>query len=60
MQEEIYIVVSGGIQIKKLAIQRVREPGQRMPIRLIVGGECPLDCVPVQTGLHVQIFRDVR
>ena len=59
VQEQIYVVVTGGIQLKKLAIQGVREPGQRMPVGLIVSGERPLDRVPLQAGLHVHVFRDV-
>ena len=47
------------IKLKKLAIQGVREPGQRMPIGLIVGGECPLDRVPVEPVLNVNVLGDI-
>src|ERR1039458_5536762 len=60
MQEQIYVVVPSGVQLKKLVIQGVRQPSQRMPVGLIVGRERPLDRVPVQTSLHVRVVGDVN
>src|SRR5664280_3514412 len=59
MEQYICAVMASRFELKELAIQGVRKPGHGMPIGLIVAGESPLDRVPVESGLNVDIFRDV-
>src|SRR5579863_395941 len=59
MQQNINVVVPGRILSKQLAIESVREPGQRMPVGLIKAGNRPLDRVPVQPGANVSVVGDV-
>ena len=59
MEQYICAVMASRFELKELAIQGVRKPGHGMPIGLIVAGESPLDRVPVEPGLNVDIFRDV-
>ena len=60
MQQHVDVVVPRWIQLKELVIQGVRQPRHRMPIAPFEGGECPLDGAPIQRGLDMQIFRDIR
>ncbi len=59
MQQYVGAVVASRIELKQLAIQSVREPGHRMPIGLIVGGESPRYRVPSETCLNVEVVRDI-
>src|ERR1700691_5555592 len=52
-------MMAGGIEMKKLGIESVREPGQRMPVRLIERGERPFDRVSMQAGPHLQVAGDI-
>src|SRR5580700_11022901 len=48
-----------GIQVKQRAIQRMRHPRQRMPVRLLGGCQRPRDSVRGQALTDVQILGDV-
>src|SRR5664279_3569377 len=60
MQQQVDVVMSGRIQLKELAIQGVRKPGERMPGVHVERGECPRDCVPVDSALDLEIVRHVE
>ena len=60
MQQQVDVVVSGRIQLKKLAVQGVRKPGERMPGVHIEGSEGPRDCVPIDPALDLNIVRHVK
>src|SRR5271167_2250 len=49
-------MVPSRIELKKPVIEGVREPGQRMPVGRIVGGEGPCQRVPGQTRFHVEVI----
>src|SRR5579862_486597 len=59
MKKKVDIVMTGGIQPEDLIIQCVREPGERVPVRIIEAGEGPADRVPCQSGLNVGVLGDV-
>ena len=46
MQQDAGEVVPGGIQPKQRDIQRMRHPGQRMPVRLLGRSQRPFESVP--------------
>ena len=60
MQQKIDDVRPGGIQAEELEVERVREPGERMPVRRGVGGERPLHRVPLEAGLDVYVLGYVQ
>ncbi len=60
MQQKIYVVMAGGIEAKELAVQGVRQPGQRMPVSVAKGGERPLHGIPCQAAMDLGIFQDIR
>lgn len=47
------------IPLKKLIVDGVRNPSQRMPVPLGIRSESPLDCLPGETMLHLRIVEDV-
>src|SRR5271165_6514733 len=59
MQEQIYIMVRPGIELKELDIGSVREPGQRMPIGRGEGSERPRYRAPVQTSFDMKVVEYV-
>src|ERR1019366_2930154 len=56
MQQQISVVVAGGIRLKKLIVESVRQPRYRMPVARLGGSERPLYCVPVQARLDLCIL----
>ena len=56
MQQHIRLVVAGGVGLKKLVVQGVREPGEWMPVSSLGGGERPLHRVPIEARLHLLIL----
>src|ERR1035438_352263 len=56
MQQQVGIVVAGGVGLKKLIVQGVRQPGEGMPVARLAGSERPLQRVPVQAGLDLFIL----
>jgi hypothetical protein len=60
MQQNVYVVMANRIELEKLAIQGVRQPGHRMPVRGLKAGECPFHGVPGQTCAHVSVISDVK
>ncbi len=59
MQEQVHFMMPGWIELEKLYICGVRQPGQRMPVGCGVGGERPRHRAPVQTGLYMEVVEDV-
>ncbi len=59
VQEQVHVVMPRRIELKKLNIRGVRQPGQRMPVGSGEGGEGPPHRAPMQTGLHMEIVEDV-
>ena len=59
MNQKAGEVMSRGIQVKQRAIQRVGDPGQRMPVRLLGRRQRPLESVGSQALAHVRIIDDV-
>ena len=49
-----------GFRPKQLAIEFVREPRNRMPVRVRGCRECPRDRVPGESRLDVGVLRDVE
>src|SRR5580698_1992225 len=52
-------MVARWVHPKKLNVQCVREPRQRVPVGLLRAAEGPGDGGPVQSGFHVSVSRDV-
>ena len=52
-------VVCAGIQAEELAVGHVRNPGERMPVAGVKGGERPAEVRPVQAVFDERIFGDV-
>ena len=59
MNRDVDVVRAGGIVAEELPIQRMREPCQRMPVRGIARRQRPLDGLPMQAGLDVNVLGDV-
>ena len=59
VQQDADFVVGRGVHAKELAVERVREPGERMVVCGVVGSECPFDGRPVKTRPNMRIARDV-
>ena len=59
MQQDVGVVMSRRVETEYLNVERMRHPGERMPIRQFVGRQCPLDGVPGQTGAHMRVVGDV-
>ena len=57
MQGNIDHMMHTGVEAEKLAVQRVREPGQWMPVRLLETCECPTNRWPGDSGLDVCVSR---
>ena len=55
MEKQTDGVMPGRCQPEKLAIQRVRKPGEWMPITEIIGGQSPSHYLPGQTLPHERI-----
>ena len=53
------VKVAVGVRAVELAIQFMREPGQRMPIGGVIGCESPRDAMQRQPALHLGIPKDV-
>jgi len=52
-------MVSCGVLMEQLIVERVRQPGERMPVSLLHGGEGPGDRVPGDTVSDVWILSDI-
>src|SRR5215467_13706174 len=52
-------VMSGWIAMKKLVVESVRHPRDRMPVCLVGGRHRPLDRVPTQPFVNVNVVGDV-
>jgi hypothetical protein len=48
-------VMACRVQGKKLVIKSMGNPGDRMPVLRLSGGECPLDGAPRYAGMNVRI-----
>jgi len=59
MEQEIGDVMAAGVEAIKLAIQHVREPGERMPVAGVTGGERPGDGVRMEPVLDGGVQGDV-
>ena len=59
VQEHVGQVVATGLQSVEIAVQHVREPGQRVPVERLVRGDCPGDCLTGQAVLDVCVVEDV-
>jgi len=60
MKKHAGLVVSGGILIVHLEIQRVRQPGNRVPVTGIVGDEGPAHGLPREAALDVKVLGDIN
>src|ERR1700677_1367414 len=52
-------MMAGRVQRKKLVVEGMRKPGERMPIRRISGGKGPVDGAPAEATMDVGIRGDV-
>src|SRR6202011_2596596 len=59
VEQDTDVVVAGRFQAEKLTVESMGEPGQRMPVRLIISGESPLDGRPRQALPHMKVTRDI-
>ena len=48
--------MAAGVEVKELAIQGVREPGERMPVGLLRRRKCPADRFRSESGANVGIL----
>ena len=51
--------MAGGIEAEELAIERVRQPRQRMPVVFVERGEGPRNCPPAKARLDVRVLGNV-
>src|ERR1035441_7659466 len=59
VKEQAGDVMAEGLQPVKLAVQHVRQPRQRMPIRSVSARESPPHALPPQSRLHPWIVGEV-
>ena len=59
VQSQAGRMMAAGIECEQLAIEHVREPGQRMPISGMRGRECPAEARQGQALAHHQVIGDV-
>ena len=59
MQQDAREVMSRRIQAKQRAIERVRHPSQRMPVRLLRRGQGPRNRIGSQALADVRIIDDI-
>ncbi len=59
VQQHVHQVRPGRIKVKELAIQLVRHPGDRMPVRGHRGLHCPFDGGQRQPSLNMAIIDDI-
>ena len=59
MEQEARQVMARSIRCEQLAVERVGEPGERMPIRRVRGRERPDHDFPIQAALHHRLGGDV-
>ena len=52
-------MVPGRVLVKQLIVERVRQPGERMPVPLLGGREGPGDGVPVDAFVNVSVSGDI-
>ena len=60
MEQDIHIVITRRVQLEKLIVQSVREPGDRVPVGRVTAGECPGYGFPRQSAANVRIVGDVN
>src|SRR6266566_4901754 len=53
-------VMSPTFRPKELAVCHVREPGKRMPVTGVIGGQGPSEACPTQSAVHVGIGSNVN
>jgi hypothetical protein len=53
--QEIYHVGAGWVEAEDLEVERVGEPGERMPVGGCIGSESPLHGVPREARLDVNV-----
>ena len=59
MDQKAGEVVTGRILMEQLPVERVRQPGERMPVSLLGCGESPGDRFPSEAVADMKILRDV-
>ena len=59
VQQEIGLMMAAGVEAEHPAVQRVREPGERVPIGSAERRERPLHGRYVQSALHVHVVYNV-
>ena len=42
MQQQVHLMMAGRVQLKKLAVEGVRQPSHGVPVGFIVGSKGPL------------------
>src|ERR1035437_7914236 len=60
MKENVGEVMAPGPQTEELAVQDMRQPGQRMPVGGVCAVKSPADALPRQAALDVTVFSDVK
>ena len=59
VQQQIRFVMPPGVKRKEVVVNGMRQPGQRMPVRRVKGGERPLHRLPIQL-LDLGVVHDIR
>jgi len=59
MEQDVDFVMSSGVQAEELAVERVREPRQRMIVGGVQGRERPLDGRPGKAATNVRVAGEV-
>jgi hypothetical protein len=60
MEKHVDGMGAGWVQAENLAIESMREPGDRVPVRRFRGVESPNDGVPGEPGTNVEIVGDME
>src|ERR1700685_4650104 len=59
VQQDIYVVMSNGVQTEEFVVKSVREPCQRMPVFVVIGGKGPFYGRPRQARSHLSVLCNV-
>ena len=59
MKQHVRQMMAPGTPVKKLDVNHVADPGERVPVGRIKTGERPANRFPTQTGMNVRVPKDV-
>src|SRR5579872_4145073 len=59
MQQQVHIMMTGRFHAEDLVVERMREPGERVPVSFVESSERPLDRWPTHPCTNVSVVGDV-